>query len=72
MKISEQTQVDLSFFSERDRAKTVAVCRSQPSSAGQTCIQSAYQLVITTVVKKEQKARLEAEKISFAQLYSGK
>lgn len=38
------------------------MCRSQPSQAGQTCIQSAYQLVISTVVKKEQKAMLEAKK----------
>lgn len=62
MKISEQTQVDLSFFSEKEHARTVAMCRSQPPQAGQTCIQSAYQLVITTGVKKEQKTKLEAEK----------
>lgn len=30
---------------------------------GETCIQSAYQLVITTVVKKEQKMKLEVKKL---------
>lgn len=58
MKISRLTQVDLSFFSERDPARAVAVCRSQPSQAGQTCIQSAYQLVTTTAVKKRTESQV--------------
>lgn len=49
-----------------------AMCRSQSLQAGQTCMQSAYHLVTTTVVKKEQTARLEVKKITFAQLCSEK
>lgn len=57
------------FLFWKRSCKDCSTCRSQPSQAGQTCIQSAYQLVITTVVKKEQKAKLEVRKISSVWLW---